>query len=340
MGKLSKIEKYVEIPIHIEEPKETIEHDVERDFGKTIHINNTLITRHANRFKIWDITKLSVISLISTTDIGWGGAGQMQLEENFLYISYQERSALDKILMFDISDLSNPVHIKTIETPEYSHFFIKSGIVYLISSIEQGVVTVDANDKKTKIIDLSGENQTMFFDTLTNISKSGNIICVVSRHQGIYIYSQSEDGTYEFRSKHQPANGYSPTSMQWLIPSQQLLLIGNDNVVQYDIRDLQKPKRYKAAKIKTKSVYGTLIEREQEFLVAGNTGAKDKFTMAVLAPSDKGVIVTHKPKIEYKLRTSFGGTIKTGEPIEGVILNDDLVLIIGKYTGFFLLKAE
>lgn len=340
MIKLSNIDSYTEVPIKINEPEETIEHDVERHFGTSLLFGNTLITRHANRIKIWDITNITAIHLISTTQLGWGGSGHIEKEGQYLYLAYQEKSKLDKILVLDLSDLSNPILVRTIDVPEYISFFIDSETVYLISRTEKAVITVDKNDEKTKIIDLSHEDETMFFDTSTNCIKSGNNIFIASRHRGFHVYTKTDANVYEFQSKHQPANGYLPTGMQWLIPDQQILLIGNDNVVQYDLTNLKKLKRYKAAKIKTKATYGAFVERDQELLILGNTGAKDKFVIAVLTPNEKGIALTHKPKIEYKLRKTFAGNVKMGETVKGFVLNGDFLLIIGQHTGFFLLKAN
>ncbi len=340
MIKLSNINSYTETPIQLNEPEEVIERDIERDFGESLSFDNTLITRHANRIKIWDITNIVAINLISTIQLGFGGSSQMEKEGNFLYLSYSEKHDLDTILVFDISDLSNPIGVRTIKVPEYLNFFIDSEIIYLISSTEKAVMTVDKNDKATKIIDLSNEDETMFFDTGTNIVKSRNNLFIASRHQGFHVYSKSDGNKYEFQSKHQPANGYLPTSMQWLVPDQQMLLIGNDNTVQYDVTNLKKLKRYKAAKIKTNEIHGAFAERNQELLIVGNTGGMDKFVVAVLTPNEKGVTLTHKPKLEYEMRKAFSLSGKMAGPVKGFVLKDDFLLIIGRHTGFFLLKAN
>lgn len=301
--------------------------------------DNTLITRHANKFKIWDLTDITKIKLISTTPLGWGSS-QFEKEGNLLYLAYRERLGLDQILVYDISDLNNPFKVRVIKVPEFIKFIIESDIVYLISSIEKAVLKVDINDEVNKIIDLSNENQTMFFNTETNISKSGKNLFITSRHEGFHVYSELENNKYEFISKHKPVNGYLPNDMQWLIPDQKILLIGNDNVVQYDVTNLNKLKRYKAAKIKTNEVYGAYAKRNQELLVVGNTGANDKFVVAVLAQNEEGKItLSHKPKVECKIKKPFNGKIIKGDPVVGFILKNDFLLIIGRNNGFFLFKA-
>ncbi|GGG52532.1 hypothetical protein [Bizionia arctica] len=339
MIKLSNINTYTETPIQIIEPEEILEHDVERDFGKSMFFDNTLITRHTNRFKIWDVTDITTIKLISTTPLSWGG-GQFEKEGNLLYLAFGEGFGLDQILVYDISDLNNPFKVKVIEVPEFIKFIIESGIIYLISSTEKAVLKVAENHETTKIIDLSNENQTMFFDTETNISKSGKNIFITSRHEGFYVYSELENNKYEFISKDKPANGYLPNDMQWLVADQEMLLIGNDNVVQYNVTNLNKLKRYKAAKIKTKEIYGAYAKRNQELLVVGNTGANDKFVVAVLAQQEEGgITLSQKPKVECKIKKPSNGKIVKGDPVVGFLLKDDFLLIIGRNNGFFLFKA-
>ncbi|WP_024771869.1 LVIVD repeat-containing protein [Aquimarina macrocephali] len=334
MIKLSNVDKYTEIPLILNEPYEKIEHEIEKNFSDSICFDDVIISRHPKKIKIWDIKKLPQINMISSFEIDWSGEF-IKKNGNLLYVGQSK-----EIKVFDISDLQHPVLVRTVTFPNddslptnnYVNFHITKGLIYVM--IDKAIYVIDETNNFLKIIDLS-ENSAMMFDYPMDIKKYGNNLYMVFRHCGLYVYQQSEhDRKYKFLSKHKPVNGYTPTYMQWLNQGNDILLIGNDNVVQYNVTNGEKLKRYKAAKIGKSEIHGGTIERENELLVVGTKGSKDQFVTAIIQQDNKGIQLVNTPKLEYKARKKFG------EGISGLALKDNYLLIIGRETGFFLFEAR
>lgn len=330
MIKLSNVNKYTETPVLLNKPEEKVEHEIENYFMCSILFEDVLITRHPKKIKIWDVKNLPTINMISSFEIDWTGT-YITRSGNLLYVGQE-----DFISVFDISDVKKPVNIRKIALPNYKYFHVAENKIYAL--VERAIYLTDEAGVSNKIIDLPEDNE-MMFDYPIDINKVKNKLYIVFRHCGLYLYQQAEEnGEYEFISKHNTAQGYTPTDIQWLNEGEQMLLIGNDNVVQYNVTNSKKFKRYKAAKIKTNDIYGDLVARDNDLLIIGQNGAKDKFVIGVLEPSEKGVAFVSKPKVEYKLRVKKG-TAKYGEAACGLALKGDYLLVVGKESGFFLFEA-
>lgn len=168
----------------------------------------------------------------------------------------------------------------------------------------------------------------MMFDYPMDLSKVGDSLFLAFRHCGLYVYTKSKDtGLYEFKCNDKPANGYTPTYIQWLTEGEQMLLLGNDNIVQYNVSNTSKLKRYKAAKIKTDNICEALVERDNELLVVGE-GSKWNFIITMLSPDTDGINVLQTPKIKCKAKVERGVTVK-----------DNYLLVVGKEAGFHLFEA-
>lgn len=325
MIQLSKVVTYTQIPVIVNQPEEIISHEVDKKFLSCLYFEDILISRHPRKIKIWDIKKFSEIRMISSFEIKCEG-GYIKKYDNLLYVGQKEH-----IKVFDLADLTNPVLVRTIKLPKYVNFHVADNLLYVM--IEKAIYTIDEADVLLQIIDLSSY-YAMMFDYPMDMSKVGDTLYMAFRHCGLYVYTQSkETGVYEFKSNDKPANGYTPTSIQWKTIGEQLLLIGNDNVVQYNVSNPSKLKRYKSAKIKTDDIYEGLVERDNELLVVGQKGSKSKFVVAILSSDANGVTALQIPKIEYKARTSFG------ESPRGLVVKDNYLLIVGGETGFFLFEA-
>lgn len=326
MIQLSKITSYTEIPVTVNQPEEIIDHEVEKNFWSCLFFDDILISRHPKKIKIWDLKKLPEIQMISSFEIDWAG-DSIKKYNNLLYVGQN-----DHIKVFDLTDLTNPKLVRTIKLPKYVNFHIADNILYVM--IEKAIYTIDEKDVLLQIIDLSSY-YAMMFDYPMDMTKVGKNLFMVFRHCGLYVYTQSEDtGVYEFKSNENPVHGYTPTYIRWQTEGEQMLLLGNDNVVQYNVSNINKPKRYKAAKIKTDDIYEGLVERENELLIVGQKGNKNKFVVAVLSSDANGIEVLQTPKIEYKARTRFG------ESARGLAVKDNYLLIVGGETGFYLFEAE
>lgn len=330
MIKLSQVNKYTEIPCVIDEIEEQVEHEIEKNFSSSIHFDDVIVTRHPRKIKIWDIKNLPKINLISSFDIDWEGSF-IKKEGDLIYLGQKKA-----IKIVDVSNLKKPILVRTVTFPKdqgnYVNFYVLEGIIYVM--IDKAIYTVDQTNTISKVIDLSNEYE-MMFNYPMDIKVNKNKLYMAFRHCGLYVYERSElDQSYEFQSNHKPVNGYTPTYMQWLNPEESILLIGNDNVVKYDLTNSKKLKRFKAAKIAKSEVFGGEIKRENELFIAANKISKGKFVTGVIGLDDKGIQLVNTPKLEYKIREKFG------EDIKGIILKDNYLLIIGKETGFYLFEAN
>lgn len=327
--KLSNINIFNEIPVMLSMPE--VKNEYENRFMGAIFFDDVVITRHPELIKIWDIKNLPDIKLINSIEIEWSGE-HIKKYGDLLYVGQDKYIAI-----YDLSNLKEPIKVGKVLLPEYHYFIAAENGIYAM--IERSIYLIDEKGNSNKIIDLPQDNE-MMFDYPIDICKFKNSLYLSFRHCGLYLYEQSEmSGSYEFVSKHCPATGYTPTDMQWLEEGKELLLIGNDSVVQYNVSNSKKLKRYKAAKTKATATYGNFTELDNELLVVGIVGAKNKFVVNILTPTDKGVIVINTPKINYKMRDERAhGTI--GEEACGVTLQNRYLLIVGKESGFFLFEAE
>lgn len=333
MIKLSKVNKYTEIDFVLNEPQEKVEHEAEKRFSNSIFFDKIVITRHPQKIKIWDLKNLPEISMISSFDIDWSG-DFIKKEDNLLYVG-QNRS----IKVFDISDLKHPVLVRTVKitseeglfTESYVNFHIANNIIYVM--IEKAIYAIDENNIFSKIIDLPEDNEMMFGYPM-DLKKEGENLYMVFRHCGLYAYSESDNKKHTFLSNHKPVNGYTPSYIEWLNQGKDILLIGNDNVVQYDVTNGKKLKRFKAVKIGKTELFEGIAKRDNELLAIGTKGSKNKFVGAVIQADEKGIQLVNTPQLEYKPRTKFG------ENISGFALNDNYLIIVGEDTGFFLFEAR
>jgi hypothetical protein len=331
MTKLSNVERLIETAVDLVMPEEKVEHEAETRFMTSIFIDGVVVTRHPKKIKIWNVEKLPKIELISTIDIEWSGH-YIKKCDNSLYVGNDQ-----KITVFDLSDLKNPIEVREITVPKYEYFYVADNLIYIM--IERDIYVINGGGTLEKIIALPQDNE-MMFDYPVDMCKFENRLYFVFRHCGLYLYEQlNENGAYEFVSKHQPATGYTPTDMKWLDQGKELLLIGNDNVVQYNVTNNKKFKRFKAAKLKKTEIYGDVAFHENELIVVGTKGTKDKFVIGVLEPTEKGVVVVNTPKVDYKIRVKRGNT-EWGEDACGVMVHQDYLIIVGKESGFFLFKAD
>ncbi|MDR7212064.1 hypothetical protein [Flavobacterium piscis] len=325
MIQLSKVTSYTEIPVMVSQPEEIIGHEVEKNFSSCLFFEEILISRHPKKIKIWDLKKLPEIQMISSIEIDWAGES-IKKYGNLLYVGQN-----DHIKVFDLADITNPILVRTIKLPKYVNFHVADELLFVM--IEKAIYTIDEKDVLVKIIDLSSYNPMMFGYPM-DMKKVANNLFMAFRHCGLYAYTQSEEtGTYEFKCNDKPVHGYTPTYIQWQTEGEQMLLLGNDNVVQYNVSNTSKLKRYKAAKIKTVDICEGLVERDNELLVLGKTASKSKFVVAVLSSDENGIKVLQTPKLEYKPRVKFG------ESPSGIAVKDDYLLIVGRETGFFLFEA-
>ena len=324
MIQLSKVTSYTEIPVMVKQPEEIIGHEIEKNFSSCLFFEEILISRHPKKIKIWDLKKLPEIQMISSIEIDWVGSS-IKKYGNLLYVGQN-----DHIKVFDLADITNPVLVRTIKLPKYVNFHVADNLMYVM--IDKAIYTIDEKDVLVKIIDLSSY-YAMMFGYPMDMSKVGDNLFMVFRHCGLYVYTQSkETGIYEFQCNDKPVHGYTPTHIQWQTEGEQMLLLGNDNVVQYNVSNTSKLKRYKAAKIKTDDIYEGLVERDNELLVVGQKGSKNKFVVAVITSDANGVKVLQTPKVEYKSKLRFG------ESPRGLVIKDNYLLIVGGETGFFYLK--
>lgn len=332
MIKLSEVKKYSEMPVEVNEPTQNGTTSGDKFCVETIFFDDVMITRHKLNVKLWDIKNLPKINLISSIDVGWTGSG-FQKSGTLLYVGQN-----DGISVFDLFNIEKPVPVRKIALPNYHYFSVFDNIVYAI--INKTISIIDEKNNKIIISDWGQINDQTMFSYPIDISKVGNKLYIVFRHGGLYIFEKSHmDGTYELVGHHCPANGYTPTDIHWLIEGEQMLLIGNDNVVQYNVTNPQKLKRYKAAKLKDVEIYGNYVAKGKELLIIGNKGDKNKFAIGVLQLGDNGVEFVSKPAVDYKLRDMRGDHL-FGEDARGLALRGDLLLVVGKESGFFLFEAR
>lgn len=233
------------------------------------------------------------------------------------------------IKVFNIVDLTKPLLVRTFKVSDYVNFHVADGLLYVM--IDKAIYTMDEGDL-VKIIDLSSYDRMMFYSQM-DMNKVGDTLFLAFRDCGLYAFTQSkETGMYEFKSNNNPAQSFTPTYIQWKTIGEQLLLAGNDNVVQYNVSNPSKIKRYKSAKIKSNDICQALVQRDNELLVVGQ-GYKRKFIVAVLSSDMDGVKVLQTPKLEYKPR------VELGETPRGLAVKDNYLLIIGFETGFYLFEA-
>lgn len=332
MIKLSEVKKYSETPVLVNDPTQNGTIPDDKFCVETIFFDDVMITRHQKKVKLWDIKNLPIINLISSIDISWTGSG-FQKSGTLLYVGQS-----NGISVFDLSNIEKPVPVRKIGLSNYHDFSVFGNIVYVMAGMS--IYIIDEKNNKITISDWRQINDKTMFSSPIDISKVGNKLYVVFRHGGLYVYEQSDtDGTYKFVSQHCPGLGYTPTDIHWLIEGEQMLLIGNDNVVQYNVTNPQKLKRYKAAKLKDVEIYGNYVARGKELLIIGNKGDKDKFAIGVLQPGDNGVEFVSKPVVDYKFRDKRGDHL-FGEEARGLALRGDLLLVVGKESGFFLFEAS
>lgn len=324
MIQLSNVTTYTQIPVIVNEPEEIKNDEAEKKFWACVFFKEVLISRHPKKIKIWDLKNLPEIQLITSFEIDWMGKS-IKKYDNLLYVGQN-----DHIKVFDLADLTNPVLVRTIKLPEYENFHVADNLLFVM--IKKAIYTIDEKNVRLKIIDLSSYD-TMMFDYPMDMSKVGDNLFLAFRHCGLYLYTQSKDtGIYEFKCNDKPANGYTPTYIRWLTEGEQILLLGNDNAVQYNVSNASKLKRYKAAKIKTDEICEGLVKRDNELLVVGQ-GSKWNFVVAVLSSDAEGIKLLQTPKIKYKDK------VEPGQSPLGVTVKDNYLLVVGKEGGFHLFEA-
>ncbi|OJJ18325.1 hypothetical protein BKI52_26265 [marine bacterium AO1-C] len=313
MRKFSEIESWEEVEALVDTPGM-------EDCIAAVAQGSTLITMHFKEIRIWSLENLPHVQCVSTLKLPTS-TDNIKLAHNTLYI-YDAH-----LLVVDVSDITKPVIVHDQAITDLAMGCKTEDGFYL--AIENEIVSLDAQGNFETLA--SVESYDRFFKSYPkDISKIDQTLVVVGRHLGVHIYAQTDSANWQLQSTHKV--GYPPTTLHWETPGERMLLIGNSEVVRYDITNRKKPKRHKACKINKTELCGHYAQRGNEILVAGNKGAKDKFTAGVVELAQDSINLVQQPKLNYKIKTNR-------DRIKTLCVKDDYLLIIGSESGGFLFKA-
>ena len=318
MKKFSDIEVWKEVESFIDEPR------MKNVFSAASRAD-LLITEHYDEIRIWNIKDLPNIKFVSALKLP-STYCNIKLAGDTLYL--YKRDYKGSVAIVDLSNIEKPVLSNTYKVNDLSNGTYSDGLIYLTAGNE--VLSLDKEGHSNAIISI--DEQANFNDYPSDIAKVNQTLFVVGRHAGLYIYSSSDDLNWNLESTHK--KGYTPTSINWEKEGEKMLLIGNSEVIRYDLSNCKKPKRHKACKLGKTELCGHFAQRENEIMVVGNTGAKDKFSLGVVAMHETEIKLVNQPKLEYKPRVKFG------DITEYIAIKDDYLLILGRESGCFLFKEQ
>lgn len=315
MNKLSETTTWKEIEI---------DHSV---FGFTIgglQYGTYLITAHPSMLKIWSIEKLPTITFVSEIATPHSFEA-MKLKGDKVYL--YGGSFKQCFLIIDIANPTAPQLLRECLVEDLTNVFENENEVY--ANVYNDIVKIEENDDIKKLIEIPEQDR---FDSYpSDLYKIENTLYVVGRHPGLYIYTTADGSTWEQQSKHKV--GYTPTRIHWEKLGEKMLLVGNSEVIRYDVTNPQKPKRFKACKFKSTELFTGYAQQGNEILVAGNKGAKDKFVLGVVELGESELTMVQQPTIEYKEREKYG------EAVAGLVLKDNYLLLLGKKTGVYVFEG-
>ncbi|HAS44002.1 MAG TPA: hypothetical protein DCS93_26225 [Microscillaceae bacterium] len=314
MKKLSEIEAWNETEALVDDP------GMDDCIAALVYQENVLITMHFQEVRIWSIEDLPQVKLISVLKLPTSSSN-IKLQHNSLYVY------ASPLLVIDLSEITQPVISFEQKIENLGTGYRDDDLFYF--AIENDLVSLDANGKFETLASVESYDQ--FFKSYPkDVSKVDQTLVVVGRHLGVHIYTQTDSLTWKLQSTHKV--GYPPTTIHWEKPGERMLLIGNSEVIRYDITNRKKPKRHKACKLNKTELCGHYTQKDNEILVAGNKGAKDKFAAGVIELTQNEIRLVQQPKLTYKVKTNRD-TIKT------LCVKDDFLLIVGRESGCFLFKA-